>query len=501
MNEQKLTGHRTIRAGLISKDWIRLGIMVISFTMVCVQGATRAKPRIVVLTDIGLYADPRDRKDPDDAQSIVRLLVYANELDIEGLIATKAAQRLPDGNVIGVYPQTIHDLIDGYVAVRTNLTRHASGYPTADRLRSVIKAGNPVPEAGWGAQDDLKWGIGESEDTEASNQIIRIVDKDDTRPVWFLVFGKVIDLGQALWKVRQMRSAPEVERFASKIRVYDIAGQDNVGAWIAHEFPDIHYIRSVRQFRGIDSEIGDQQVFSDAWTAHNIRNHGPLGAEYRKKGGFQEEGDTPSYLYLIPTGLSDPEHLDWGSWGGRFTSGKQKNVFGRWARKLEQGSRPFFMYRDVPDSWSKWDDHIEAPVARWRVAFQNDFAARMDWTIQSDYANANHPPIAGFNGDLSGAIVKRTVSPGQAVSLNANGSTDPDGDDLGYKWYCYKEPGSYEGSLNISAASSKKATLTAPSVDKAETIHIILEVTDDGNPPLTRYRRIILTVNACGEPA
>ena len=38
------------------------------------------KPRLFVLTDI--------ENEPDDAQSMVRLMTYSNQLEIEGLVAT-----------------------------------------------------------------------------------------------------------------------------------------------------------------------------------------------------------------------------------------------------------------------------------------------------------------------------------------------------------------------------------------------------------------------------
>jgi cellulose-binding protein len=474
----------------------QLGILLLLPAAFVQQSQAQGKARVVILTDVGIYSNPDDKKDPDDAQSLVRLLLYSNELDIEGLVATKAAQRLPDGNVISAYPQSILDVIDGYAAVHQNLTQHARGYPTADDLRALVKPGNPVGTVDWGQErDDLRAGIGEGKDSPASEHIIQVVDKEDERPVWFLVFGKVIDLGQALWKVRATRSDAEVDSFASKVRVYDIAGQDNVGSWIAREFPAVYYIRSVRQFRGIDSEIGDQDVFSDAWTAKHIRSHGAYGAKYLYKGGYQEEGDTPSYLYLLPTGLSDPDYPEWGSWGGRFTANKEENVFSRWAPKLDRDAMPFFMFRDVADAWPV-EEHLGAPVARWRGAFQHDFAARMDWTVQSNYADANHPPVAGFNDDTSGAVIELTVKPGAEVKLSAEGSTDPDGNNLSYRWYQYREPGSYAGSITISNSDARDAAFKAPPVEDARTIHIVLEVTDDGELSLTRYRRVIVTVDS-----
>ena len=37
-------------------------------------------------------------------------------------------------------------------------------------------------------------------------------------------------LAQALWKVSRTRTPEEVEAFVSKIRIYDILGQDDAGA-------------------------------------------------------------------------------------------------------------------------------------------------------------------------------------------------------------------------------------------------------------------------------
>ena len=87
-----------------------------------------------------------------------------------------------------------------------------------------------------------------------------------------------------------------------------------------------------------------------------------------------------------------------------------------------------------------------------------------------------------------------TVKSGEIVNLSAEGSTDPDGDQLTYQWIYYREPGSFLGIIKIENETNQKMHFTAPKVNKAETLHIILNVRDTGKPELTRYQRIIVTV-------
>ena len=69
-----------------------------------------------------------------------------------------------------------------------------------------------------------------------------------------------------------------------------------------------------------------------------------------------------------------------------------------------------------------------------------------------------------------------------------------------YKWWHYPEPSTYKKTLAISNAGSRDAGFAAPDVASTQTIHIILEVTDTGTPPLTRYQRVIVTVNPGPNP-
>jgi hypothetical protein len=118
----------------------------------------------------------------------------------------------------------------------------------------------------------------------------------------------------------------------------------------------------------------------------------------------------------------------------------------------------------------------------------------MDWCVK-DYANANHNPVVHLNEDTSTDVLEVTVKPEQRIKLSASGSRDPDGDRISYRWWQYQEADSYEGIVRINKSTSKNASYTAPKVDSSRTIHIILEVTDNGNPNLTSYRRLIATVD------
>ena len=343
------------------------------------------KPRVLVLTDI--------ENEPDDAMSMVRFLTYSNQWDVEGLVATTSVHQKDK-----IAAWRIREIVEAYGKVRDNLEKHEPGYPTAAHLLSVIREGRPA--YGMAA-------VGEGMDSPGSDLIIQVVDRDDPRPVWVPVWGGPNCLAQALWKVRTTRSAEAVERFVSKLRVYTISDQDDSGPWIRKTFPDLFYIASPGMHAGgayhhatwsgisgdnFHGRFGgaDFSIVDNPWLDQNIRSKGPLGAQHPRT-TFLMEGDTPSFLYLVNNGLGDPEHPDWGSWGGRY------ELYTPRTRKwfYEPETRPF--WSDTEDEVlgvdGNWHTSNKATIWRWRSAYQNDFAARMDWTIKP-YAEANHPPVA-----------------------------------------------------------------------------------------------------------
>jgi hypothetical protein len=128
---------------------------------------------------------------------------------------------------------------------------------------------------------------------------------------------------------------------------------------------------------------------------------------------------------------------------------------------------------------------------RWREDIQHDFAARMDWTIRS-YAEANHPPVPRLgHGDTL------HVRSGEVFGLSAAGTSDPDGDSVSYWWFQYPEAGTYQGAISFAPLSESLYyvhTIRAPEVERPETVHFILRVTDKGTPPLSRYRRVVVNI-------
>ena len=185
-----------------------------------------------------------------------------------------------------------------------------------------------------------------------------------------------------------------------------------------------------------------------------------------------KEGDTPSWFYFLPTGPSDSAHPEWGGWGGRF-------------QRTPEG-----VYRDAQDTVGEVT-HARASVWRWRPQFQSHFQARMDWCVKPR-SEANHAPIAACNGDSTRNVLEIAAAPGARVKLTAAGSSDPDGHKLSYRRWVYREAGTYRGEVKLSAPEAPETDLAVPNDAASREIHVVLEVTDDGAPPLTSYRRTLV---------
>jgi len=458
---------------------------------------------MIVISDIG--------NEPDDQMSLTRLLLYSNELEIEALIAATSTWQK---NI--VHPETMRKLIAAYGQARPNLLRHAQGWPTAEELNNRVYSGQP----GYGMA-----ATGLDKTSEGAQAIIQAADRDDERPVWITVWGGANTLAQALMHVRATRSAAEADRFIAKLRVSSISDQDDAGPWIRREFPNLFYIVQpstatggeyyYATWTGISGDFyyrncagADSSLVTNEWLEKNIRSKGPLGKLYPRF-LFIMEGDTPSYLGLIDNGLDAYARPDWGGWGGRYI---YRQPYGETHPIWTQGGDLFSRVTsqdEVTGADGRRYISDQATIWRWREAYQNDFAARMDWTV-NDYEHANHRPVLEVNGTGGTGPIFLDVKVGEALTLDASASHDPDGQAIHYRWFHYKEAGSTDASLAeiaISGGETARAVVTAMATCRAAWLdlgkgcpsegiaHIILAATDEGSPRLTSYRRVVLTVH------
>jgi hypothetical protein len=325
---------------------------------------------------------------------------------------------------------------------------------------------------------------GYADSEEGVELILAAVDSDDPRPVWFLNWGTDHGsapscLRRALDRVDKERGPDGYAAFKSRLR---LSSDDQFGEhtttreppfklWVDTFRPEVDGKRWYHTFSRLTATAGGFDLAGDVLTVH-----GPLGALYPTNTTHrQKEGDTMTFLYLMPTGMNDPDEPTWGSWAGRY------------GRNDEFQDRPYY-WADVEDDW-QGRVHRDNSLKRWAVHIQNDFKARMDWCV-NDYAGANHPPVVVVNGPLH-----RHERTGEKIALDASASSDPDEDELQFEWFVYREPGSYRGPVpEIRDATTPQASFVAPDVDSEQTIHIIASITDAGSPPLTRYARAIVTV-------
>lgn len=494
-------------------------LLLLLVGLISVTGATAQtttnKPRTIITTD----------GEVDDVDTFVRMLLYSNEYEVVGLIYSSSqwhykgdgkgtkftsqmdntAKRYGERTDLR-WPGTtwMEEYIDKYAQVYPNLTKHAKGYPTPARLKSLVRVGNIDFEG------DM------SRDTEGSDFIKNSLLDNDPGPVYLQIWGGTNTVARALKSIEdQYKNTPDWSKIAKKVAdkaiIYAVLDQDaTYQNYIAPNWPTIKVLYNSDQFwsfaylwpRVVPKEL--QTYLDGKWFAKNIRfDHGPLleayylwgdgrqiagdpehnhgdMAEANKYGlsqySFISEGDSPAFFYLIDVGLRSKEDVSYGGWGGRMVQSPTNP--NRW----EDG-------KTVTD-FNPYTQKTDAayPQTRWIPVLQNDFAARADWCVKS-YKQANHPPVVSLNQPRN-----MRVKPGQKITLNGS-ATDPDGNTLNYRWWQYEEVDSYPGKLTTLQPEQAKTSFTVPSDAVAgQTIHLILEVADTGTPSLTRYQRVIATV-------
>lgn len=472
------------------------------------KGPRKDDPRLIVMADMG--------NEPDEEQQMTHLLMYANMVDLEGLIACsgKYLHADRDDGRTEVHPELFHRLLDGYAKVHANLRQHAKGWPAPDYLRSIIKAGT------------VDYGIKAVEpgrSNEASKLIEASILKDDPRKLYIVGNAGTNTLAQALVDLNSTHSDEEMGRLCERIIVFENGAQDNSGAWIAEHYPKIAWHRSNHQtyaYGGPGSEDSIQGPYTwepfqrtadgqNEWAQqHIMSDHGALGACFpsRRMGRrlhFIEGGGTIPWMGLVNRGMTDPERLDWGGWSGRFSPTRHENIFSRHQdiRKDEREYGEFRMF-EADSEVETWTDPIHdekftgryVPVWRFRRAMFNDFRGRMDWCVKS-YDDANHNPVAAINGDTTDTIVQLKAMPGQTIKLDASASTDPDGDELDFRWWIYSEAGSYSSAITLSEDSANVTNVAIPDDAEGSELHVILTIRDRSDiVSMYDYRRVVINI-------
>ncbi|WP_163707186.1 DUF1593 domain-containing protein [Mangrovibacterium lignilyticum] len=446
------------------------------------------RPRVIVTTD----------GEADDRASMVRFLLTSNEFDVEGIINSSSQFHWVGGEGWNAFHPVdwVKDYIALYAQVYQNLLLHDPAYPAPEYLLSKWKVGNIN-------------GVGvDSIRTEGAELIARVLlDKSDAGPVWIQAWGGCNTIARAL-KIIQEDEPERMAEVAGKMRLFLIWEQDesyqeyirpnweqfNIPTIISDQFDCMAYIWP---------KVLPEQVktyFEADWMTKNIlQGHGPLCSAYENnQGAFNAEGDTPSFLYNVPTGLRSMESPGNGGWGGRYVNVRNnvwmdplpdstyKHPDGRWGFSNSWSKK---MEHDTTTVKRPIRTHYFKPIWRWLPAVQNDFAARAAWCVK-DYASANHHPVVRLKNTPLNIIAK----PGSKVKLDASATTDPDGDQLSFKWWHYVEAGTYDGDTIATSETAKTTIRIQEDAKDGETFHMVCEVSDSGEPSLTRYQRVIITV-------
>ena len=465
---------------MMKKVRIIMSLLLLLSTTICSAQDAALKPRLVVCTDIA----PAD-VEPDDMESMVHLMVYADMFEIEALITSVGWNCDP-------YPkewaQYLYRVIDAYEKDVKNLRKRSGqtfflsldeengrqriGYwPSAGYIRSRVAMGSE--------RGGIKV-IGEGNDSPGSDLLIRLADENDPRPIYVAAWGGANTLAQAIWRVKQTRSAEELKKFVRKFRIYTITDQDmhysmrmdraySSHMWLRREFQDdLQFIWDEGTWQE-QCELGKQN-----WTQHqnNIQTKGALGKEYPNyKWGV--EGDTPSFLYVLPNGLNDPEDPSQAGWAGYHQRG--------------------ICADSLTTAWTSWQEPVRSISVGYKQRFYpielNDLMARMQW---ADEGKGNHNPIVIVNGHKGPSPLILHAKAGERIRLDASQSSDPDNNAILFHWWQQPEIGATK--LTFDDAEQPFITFSIPVDAAGQNLHVICEVSDKGSFYLRSYQRIILVI-------
>lgn len=495
------------------------------------------KPRIIITADPEL----------DDNNSLIRFLLYSSEFNVEGLIYTssqfhwkgdgKGTKFMVPGREYTKYglnlcPCTsyrwrederfIDEAVEAYEKVYPNLKIHNPAYPTPDYLKSKVKFGNIEFEGDY------------SKDTEGSNLIKSVLLDNIAGPVYVTAWGGQSTIARALKSIQDQYSTSAnwsmiKKKVTEKLVILPSGEQDNTYAtYIKPNWPGIDY----RQYKsGPNYGYGAQLVanaenaplLTSDWMIKHITSKGPLGSIYRvwgdgkqmvkndpfdyfgldgytnealkkmgyivwmpkqEKGSWLGEGDTGTFMNIISNGLDSDIKETAGGWGGKpFVPDPATYIdpFSNDTTKVKA--------LVISEDYLKKQAELkvnEIPFPNFFPAAQNDFATRMNWTVTNNYNQANHEPVVSINGTK-----KILVKAGDRIQLKAL-VKDPDGDDYTIKWWQFKKRGTTP-TLQIANVHTLHATIEVPSnISSKESMEVVVEVTDKGKIPLTRYQVVQL---------
>lgn len=514
---------------------------LICFTAVSIDGmaqGARTKPRIIITADPEL----------DDLNSLIRFLLYSADFRVEGLIYAssqfhwkgdgKGTKFMVPGREYDRYglhlcpcesyrwkkdERFIHEAVEAYEKIYHNLVIHNPAFPLPGYLKSKIRYGNIEFEGDF------------SKDTEGSDLIKAVLLDNIPGPVYVTAWGGQSTIARALKSIedenRSKKNWPELKKKISrKLVILPSGDQDGTyGSYIKPNWPEVEY----RQFsKGPNYGYGAQLVASKenaayltaGWMKTNISSKGPMGALYRvwgdgkqlvkgdifdyfgmqgytseelkkmgyvvwmpvqPQGSWLGEGDTFTFMNLLDNGLNAIDKNNPGGWSGRLQEPDPLAVdpFSNDTSKVKDlVITDSMLWRNAA---RKAD---EAPFPDFFPAAQQDFAARMQWTVTRDYNDANHAPLIIMQ---SPAMFKS--KPGATLQLNAT-VKDPDGDGYIVKWWQFSNTSSGTR-LQLSATDTLHTSLSIPSAAaKGQTLYLVLEVQDKGKMPLRSYRLVKISI-------